>query len=155
MPNGVSKFWENWHPLALGVATAGALWWLGWPLKVLADRASWNLPALYGAVFNISGIYTAFLFTFYSFIATTDRGFIGKAKKSIFYKRTVRFTISALIIGVLLTIGTIPLLLMEPGLDLLWARIAVVVWAGFAVWSTASFVRAAYLFVIFARSQDA
>jgi len=153
VPKRASRLWENWHPLLLGAACALALWAFGWPLVSASRVATWNLPALYSAIFSISGIYTAFLFTFYSFIATTDRGFIGRAKDSIYYKRTVSFTVSALVLGGFLTLVSIPMLLVEPDLQTRAGRVVIVLWIGLTVWASAAFVRAAYLFVIFAVSQ--
>lgn len=153
VPKRASKMWENGHPLFLGAVCGLALWVFGWPLVDVSTSSAWNLPALYSAIFSISGIYTAFLFTFYSFIATTDRGFIGKAKDSIYYKRTISFTVSALVLGGILTVLSIPMLLVEPDLQTEAGRVAIVLWVGLTIWASTAFVRAAYLFVIFATSQ--
>lgn len=155
MPKGLSRAWERLHPMLLGLATVVVLWFFGWPLVAIAKQNHWNVTALYDAIFSVSGIYTAFLFTFYSFIATSDKGFLGKAKDSIYYRRTVSFTVSALILGAIVTATSLPMLLIEPGLDSRPERLVIVGWLGLTIWATAEFVRAAYLFVIFARSQNA
>lgn len=139
----------------LGGLTSTGLWLWGWPLAQIAVDRHWKLPELYAAVFNIAGIYTAFLFTFYSFIATTDRGFIGRSKDTRYYRQTVTFTISALVVGGTLCVTTLPLLVVEPDLASHVGRVVVAAWVGLTIWATAEFVRSAYLFTIFARSQSA
>lgn len=155
MAKNAAHRWEKWHPPALAAATTTALWLWGFPLAQQAVERQWKVDELYTAVFNIAGIYTAFLFTFYSFIATTDRGFIGRSKDSRYYRQTVNYTISALVLGGALCVLTLPILVIEPDLRSHAGRVVASSWVGLSVWASAAFVRAAYLFTIFARSQKA
>lgn len=146
--------WEANFPAILGaVAALGAVFCAPSVYAYVAAKGG-EMGELYSAIFDVSAITTPFLFTVYSFVISTDRGFIGRAKASMYYEMMVRYTITALVLGALLTIGSIPMLIMKP-VDLHAVSdpiyFMVVVWYGLAVWTLAAFVRATYLFSLFAR----
>jgi len=144
---------EAGYPALIG-AVVGVLSLVYAPTAVEQIIArGWDLGNLYSAVFDVSAIVTPFLFTFYSFVVTTDRGFIGRAKGSIYYKTAIRFTVQALVLGGILTIVSIPMMVIEPApvVRFGWEHFLLAGWAALAVGTLAAFVRAAHLFSIFAR----
>lgn len=155
MPQWALKAWEDFHPLAFGAITSALLLRFSNEIATLDARWSWNIAGTYGAIFGLAGVYTAFLFTFYSFVATTDRGFIGRLRPTETYRRIIRFTVISLILGASVIVCTLPLILFEPTLGTRWGAWTLSIWAGITVWSTLAFVRAAYLFVIIASGQKA
>lgn len=131
-----------------------ALSWLIWGDLAMEYMvaARWNVAAIYSSVFDVTTVFTAFLFTFFSIFATTDRGFIGKARGTLPFRRTIDYTISALVLGAGLIVATIPMLIitpmpMEDGLPL----VILAAWMGLTIWTASAFTRAAAIFAIFAR----
>ncbi len=145
------RSWELHHPALLGVVALAGVLWAGPYVFTHAEKAKWHLDELYTSVFTLATVFTAFLFTFYTFVITADRGFLGRAKESVYFRRTVHFTFVAIWIGAALCLATIPLLVVQPVPSPKdpWL-FYVASWAGLTVWACASFVRAAYLFAIFA-----
>lgn len=150
----LEREWEVHHPALLSAVALGAILVAGPKIFALAKEEGWKLDQLYTCVFTISTVFTAFLFTFYTFVVTAERGFLGKAKDSTYFKQTVKYTINAIVVGGIVCVLTVPLLIIQPYPKVLdgWLIFAAV-WAGFTVWATASFIRAAYLFAIFAGNQ--
>lgn len=142
---------EASYPMLLGAIGAAASFVYAPDAIAHMIAAKWSVGAVYSSVFNVAAITTPFLFTFYSFVVTTDRGFIGRAKGSVYYAATVRFTVWALIFGAALTLASIPMIVIEPkpsGISE-WSNLALAAWVGFAIWTFGAFVRAAFLFSIF------
>ncbi len=129
----------------------GVTLWAGPQAYALAERSKWHVDELYTCVFTLATVFTAFLFTFYTFVITAERGFLGRAKGSIYFRRTVHYTFVSIWVGAALCLATVPLLVAQPtpGPKDPWL-FYVASWAGLTVWASASFVRAAYLFAIFA-----
>lgn len=143
---------EQAFPFAVGaIASVLCLAWGDEAIGAM-DGAGWNVGAIYSSVFDVSAIFTPFAFTFFTLFVTTDRGFIGKAKGTLPYKRTVEYTLTAMLLGGLLTVTSIPMLIVVPKpTDFSLALLAVSAWLGLTTWTAAAFARAAYIFSIFAR----
>jgi hypothetical protein len=147
----VARRVEGHYPHTLGLAGAAAMLVFGPKLIAFATSNGWHLDQLYSAVFNLSTVFTGFLFTFYSFIVTTDRGFLGQARQSIYLKRANGFTIVAISAGFILCVLSVPTLVWQPAplvrnLEMVWLSI----WIGNSVWALLAFERATRLFIIFA-----
>lgn len=150
----VAKRWEIHHPAIMGGGTLAAVLWRGDLAYAYAEANKWHLDQLYTAVFTVSTVVTAFLFTFYTFIITGERGFLAASRTSIYFKQTVGYTLRAIVVGSLLSAATIPMLVIQPVILAgdPWLFFTAV-WAALTVWAGASFTRAAYLFAIFVGKQ--
>lgn len=140
--------------MVIGLCAGGATIVYGPSLFAVAQSNSWNIPAIYSAVFNISTVYTAFLFSLYTYILTSDSRFIAAAEKSGFFKQAVSLAIRAMLMGALVSIVTVPFLLIEPTTTMrdavMWW---VAAWVGLAVWSFFLFVQAASILSLFAKRE--
>lgn len=154
LTNSAARRWEVHHPLVLSAAAFAGVMWLGDDLYRYATAEKWHLDQAYTTVFTLATVFTAFLFTFYTFIVTADRGFLEAARTSSYFQQTVTYTLRAIVIGSVLCLFTIPMLVVQPAPTTgdPWLIIAAM-WAGLTVWAAASFVRAAYLFSIFVANQ--
>ena len=148
----VSALIERWTPFAVGVISALATYRWGYLFFSAAELNGWDYGVIYSSVFDVTSIFTAFLFAFYSFILTQEIGFVARMRKTISYKMTIRFTLSALYLGGILIVYSIPMMVISPsppqGTSL--AQLLVAIWAGLTFWSMLSFARAAWLFSVFA-----
>src|SRR5262245_16937511 len=105
---------------------------------LIADKR-WKIEAVYSSVFNFSGISTAFLFAFYTFVAVTERGFLGQARTSRYFRLTMKYAVRAIILGFLLTIVSIPMMIIEPS-PKEWSGLpyyAVAAWLALTGWAIA------------------
>lgn len=147
---------EAWLPLVAAGAATLVTFAYGPRFFRAAVENGWEYSAAYSAIFDIATIFTAFLFTFYSFILTAEGGFIGRMKKTRSYRQAVRYTLQAILLGALLAALSVPMMVWGPcptaHSDPSLAYVSV--WAGLAIWGCAAFVRAAYLFSIFAGAQS-
>jgi|SRR6185312_2135825 len=148
----IQRRWEVHHPMVVSALVFVAVLWWGPGGFSYADRKSWHLDQLYTCIFTYSTVITAFLFTFYTFIITGDRGFLSAARESVYFRQTVSYTFRAILLGAVLSLATIPMLVIQPlpkagGAWLIYSA----TWAAVAAWATAAFIRAAWLFAIFAR----
>ena len=150
--DNVQLRWEIHHPTILALATFVAAMWWGPGAYAHAAKEQWHVDQLYTCVFTLSTVITAFLFTFYTFIITGDRGFLSASRNTTYFKQTISYTFKAIVTGALLAGASIPMLVVQPtpkaGEPWMFAAAA---WAALTVWSVSSFVRAAWLFAIFAR----
>lgn len=152
----VERLWENFHPAIIGTASTLLCLTKGKEITTFLEDNGAKFDQLYSSVFNVASIFTAFLFTFYTFIATADRGFLSAAKKTSYYKRSVKFTVEALIWGSLLCLATIPMLMMQPKPSQHTAHLVFFsIWFGISAVSISQFVRATNLFIILANRQNA
>lgn len=148
----ISFHWEGWYPAALGVVAGVTAFALGPDLFAFLEAKGWKGGQLYDSVFDIACVTTPFLFTFYSFVVTTERGFIARARNSRYFRDCVRFTMWAIALGAILTVATVPMQIAEikavKGNE--YTTVAFALWVALAVATFAAFYRAAHLFVIFA-----
>lgn len=148
--------WERHHPAlfgGLGLLAYGAA---GPYLMSAMIGAGYDAPQMYSATFDIASVFTAFLFTYYSFVVTAGSGFIARMRKTKAYALLKQYTLSALSLGVLLVAVSIPLTVIKPKpIDFFSAQhFMTTVWAGATCWSISAFIRATRFFVAFARYQD-
>lgn len=150
----VQKIIEDTYPLVAGMLAGGLALAVVPRIYYIVQEHDLKIDQAYSGVFGLTTVLTGFLFTFYSFVITTDHGFIGKARSSIYLKRTVTFTITALVAGAIAALGSLPMMVWQPGLDEPLAQVAFAVWAGVATWALLAFERAARLFIIFTRRHN-
>lgn len=144
-----NKLVEDVYPHAVGLASAGVAIWLGGCIARAVLAHGLKLDQAYSGVFGLSSVLAGFLFTFYSFVLTTDRGFLGKARSSIYLRRTSTFTVTALIAGTLAALASLPMMTWQPPLTSTMAQTAFGIWLGTSIWAILAFERAARLFIIF------
>lgn len=152
----LGRSWEAHHPMLLSGAAFGGLLIFGPDLYRYADTHKWKIDQFYTSVFTLATVFTAFLFMFYTFAVTAERGFLSRARASTYFKQMVEYTIRAIVVGALLCVLTVPMLVVQPtpAKGDPWLVFAAA-WLGLTVWSFASFIRAAYLFIIFASAHSA
>jgi hypothetical protein len=144
--------WERAYPTVLGVG-AGAISLCYAPEILHTIHANnWSVENIYLAIFTIATVASGFTFTTYTFLLTTESGFIGRAKQSIYYRHMLTYVLRATILGGLLAAATVPLLVMKtvPASVISVDNLLVAVWWGLTIGTGAAFFRAAYLFGIFA-----
>lgn len=145
----IEKFFEDTYPHAAGVAASVLALTFADEVGPITKAYVLKMDQAYSGVFGLATVLTGFLFTFYSFVITTDHGFIGKARTSIYMKRTSRFTVTALLSGATAALVSLPMMVWQPNLFWTPGLIAFAVWAGVSVWSLLAFERAARLFILF------
>ena len=144
----VTLFLESWGPLiAGGLSFAALLLWRGAVVSQFADHG-WKAEGLYGAVFNWAAIQTGFAFGVYGFVAGKTGGFIDAVRGTVAMGRFHRYVKAANVLGFVLTVLSIPLLVINPDLKAATPFVYAVVSAWFAlfVWAFVTFLRIAYTF---------
>ncbi|NWE51574.1 hypothetical protein [Brevundimonas sp. P7753] len=144
-----NKLFEGAYPHCAGFVAAGLAIWQGSEIAQAVAAHSLKLDQAYSGVFGLASVLTGFLFTFYSFVLTTDRGFLGKARSSIYLRRTSSFTVTALVAGTVAALVSLPMMIWQPVLTSTMARTAFGIWFGTSIWAILAFERAARLFIIF------
>lgn len=108
----------------------------------------WKAEGLYSAVFNWAAIQTGFAFGVYGFVLAKSEGFVGALSATVAMKRFIGYVKSANIAGFILTIFSIPLLIVNPNLAApshsTYGFVAL--WFSLFVWAFMSFLRIAYTF---------
>ena len=74
------KFFEDVYPHTVGLTSAAVSVWFGDEIARIVAEHGLKLDQAYSGVFGLASVLVGFLFTFYSFVLTTDRGFLGKAR---------------------------------------------------------------------------
>lgn len=145
--------WERTYPTIFGMG--GAVLCLFYAPKFfhLAKDSNWSVENIYLAVLTISTVASGFTFTTYTFLLTTESGFIGRAKNSIYYRQMLTYVLRATVLGALVAIATVPLFVMKTISADFWSRdnLIIAIWCGLTIGTATAFYRAAYLFAIFAR----
>lgn len=153
--DAVEKLFEDIYPHVGGVAASVAVFFLSDKLSSIVSAHGLKIDQAYSGIFGLATVLTGFLFTFYSFVITTDHGFIGKARSSRYLQQTAKFTVTALIAGGVASLTSLPMMVWQPKLNWTPGAIAFSLWAGVAVWSCLAFERAARLFIIFCSRHSA
>lgn len=148
---------ENSLPLGVGVF-CGVLCWFAAPgFFAVANRLGWDVASIYSGVFDVATVFTAFAFTFYSFVLTKTDGFISRMRGTYAYRQTKRFALSAMALGVTLTITSIPMFVVVPQPSSSSDNAVLIVvslWVTLASWTIGAFVRAARIFSAMAQPED-
>ncbi len=143
--------WEQSYPLLLGVTIAPLCAWYIPVIFPAMVKAGWKTENIYSSAFNISTVATPFLFTFYTIFVTTETGFIGRMKRANAYRMTVNYTVRAMWLGALLSVASLPFIIVSPAPDAYsdpWTW-AVAGWSGLTVATVSAFLRACRQFGIF------
>lgn len=149
------KLVEDLYPHVLGVGSAVIFLIYGGGISSVASTYSLKIDQAYSGVFGLATVFTGFLFTFYTFVITADNGFIGRARSSLYLRRTMKFTVTALKLGGISSLLSLLMMVWQPNLEWRPGSIAFSIWFGLSVCSSLAFERAARLFVIFCRRHSA
>ncbi len=108
----------------------------------------WQSSALYSAIFDWSAIQTGFAFGVYGFVIGKSDGFIQKIRETKAMRRFISYIWKANVTGFSLTLGSIPLIVLDPKITTTnqIEYFVVSVWFCVFVWSFMSFLRLAYNF---------
>lgn len=147
------KIYEDIYPHGAALLVGAACYLNGDALARFVERHQLKVDEAYTGIFGIATVLTGFLFTFYSFVLTTEHGFIGRARTSYYLRRTTIFTVTALVAGAASAIASLTILVWQPGIASSAGGIAFAVWAAVSVWSLLCFERACRLFMIFSTQQ--
>jgi len=120
------------------------------------SSGDWKSVGLYSAIFGWSAIQTGFAFGVYGFVIGKGDGFIAALKNTIAMSRFIVYIRRANISGFLLTLTSIPLIIVEPkvGVPMSTSYLVVALWFALFVWSFLSFLRLAYNFGQIASVKD-
>ena len=100
----------------MGALSFAAL--LYWRSEIVSQFTNhgWKAEGLYGAVFNWAAIQTGFAFGVYGFVAGKTGGFIDAVRGTVAMSRFLRYVKAANTLGFVLTVLSIPLLVINPDL---------------------------------------
>ena len=145
--------WERIYPTASGFTAVVAAFAYGPKMIGMFDGHNWSIENLYLAILTVATVASGFTFTTYTFLLTAESGFIGRAKRSIYYRNMLAYVLRATILGGVVTVATVPLFIARLAPTEIWSQgnLLLSLWCGLTVGTAAAFYRAAYLFAIFAR----
>jgi hypothetical protein len=102
--------------------------------------------------FTLETVAAGFGLTIYTFLLTTESGFIGRAKNSIYYKHLLTYVLLATIANAVASVVSIPgMVIKEPPHPQSLHALYVSIWGGTGGWAAAALLRAGHLFSIFAK----
>ncbi|MDF1729561.1 MAG: hypothetical protein P1U53_17610 [Sulfitobacter sp.] len=140
-----------WFVVGFITAFLGHGVWFEW-----AHQYSWDRQTLFSAAFDFGGIYTAFLFAFYTYSISSGSEFFQQARSTKAFKNTITYVKRAIVLGFLMTLTSVPMMIWNPNLYLEFqlSNWAFCFWAAIVFGATAAFWRATRLFWIFARNAE-
>jgi hypothetical protein len=144
--------WEALYPVLCGAAGViiGYVYGPIWLHSIHSKQ--WVLENIFVAVFTLGTVTAGFGLAIYTFLLTTESGFIGRAKRSIYYRHLLTYVLVATVLSAVLAIVSIPGMVVKdaPHVHSLHA-LYVAVWSGVLLWAGAALFRAGHLFSIFAK----
>jgi hypothetical protein len=138
--------WESLYPVASGAAGAlvGYAFGPNWIEHVHAN--GWIIENLFVAIFTLGTVAAGFGLTIYTFLLTTESGFIGHTKSSIYYRHLLTYVLKATILSAAVAFLSIPGMVIKDA-----PALYISAWAGVTAWTGAALFRAGHLFSIFAK----
>lgn len=115
--------------------------------KAVAEK--WAIDSLYSAIFDVSSIVCAFLFSFLIFIKTTENRFLSSFRQDRLYGVMTRDFLASIFSSFILTVVTIPLIVVVPKPELLmnvWFLV-VLIWFCLVGYVIACTFRSGYQFI--------
>ncbi|WP_099556609.1 hypothetical protein [Hartmannibacter diazotrophicus] len=156
MPNKLTLKVEQYGPVFSGSATFIVLCVFKDATLSHFVEHDLSIEALYSAVFDWASIQTGFLFGIFGFIASKGDGFIGEIRNSMPMKHFIKYTKWAIYIGFILTITSMPLIVLDKkaaDIDDTWFYI-IALWFSMFVWAFLAFARTAYIFGVLVAVED-
>ena len=144
-------------PTLCALLTFSGLLFFGEKLFSSVEKDTIQWANLYNAIFGWSAIQTGFLFGVYGFVVGSPKGFmtaIQGLKDFTYFKAGI---VTSLFVGFLLSIASLPLVVLAP--DPLASNhiVSALVYAWFAmfVFAFGTFLKAAYMFAFMTRQKPA
>lgn len=145
--------WELHYPAAIGAAFALIGFFFGPEALSNLYVRQWAVENIFAAVFTLSTVTAGFGLAIYTFLLTTESGFIGRVKNSIYYKSLLSYVIGTTALSGILALVSIPGTIIKDAPEPYSLYAAYIgVWLGLSVWTLLGFVRAGHLFSVFARA---
>jgi hypothetical protein len=134
------------------MASAALSWAMSTVVLEYMERQHWVTENLFVAIFTLGTVTAGFGLAIYTFLLTTESGFIGRAKNSIYYRNLLTYVLVATILSAVLSLVSIPSMIIKavPAVNSIHAFF-LAVWTGILGWTAAALFRAGHLFAIFAR----
>lgn len=144
--------WEAYYPSALGVISAILGYLFGPDALHFMHAKEWAIENIFVAVFTLGTVTAGFGLAIYTFLLTTESGFIGRMKKSIYYRHLLTYVLIATLLSAALALVSIPgMVIKSAPAHYSWHAVYVGFWAGLDIWTLGALVRAGRLFSVFAR----
>jgi hypothetical protein len=144
--------WERVYPLAacaIGLVV-GYLYAPAWLDHLHAK--DWAIENIFVAIFTLATVTAGFGLAIYTFLLTTESGFIGRAKKSVYYRQMLTYVVIAAGLSSALALISIPgMIIKEAPQPHSLHAVYIALWLAASCWTAAAVYRAGYLFSIFAR----
>lgn len=144
--------WEGYYPSVLGVIGAVVACIKGPEALQYIHAKEWAVENIFVAIFTLATVTAGFGLTIYTFLLTTELGFIGLAKRSIYYRHLLTYVLIATVLSAVTALLSVPgMVVKDAPVPHSIHAVYVGVWAGLSIWTTAALFRAGHLFSIFAR----
>src|SRR5438874_1066221 len=91
--------WESLYPPMSGAVGAGVGYYYlpGWLESIHSHQ--WLVENLFVAIFTLGTVAAGFGLAIYTFLLTTESGFIGHTKRSIYYRHLLTYVLKATILS--------------------------------------------------------
>jgi hypothetical protein len=148
------RLWiEKFFPVSVGIVTLAILLIARVEVMEIFAKNNLNGTSLFSSVFDWASIQTGFMFGVYGFVVGKSDGFIAEVKSTKAMERFVRYTWTATMIGFVLTLLSMPLIVVGPSIQSasLWLYCIISAWFALFLWGFTAFLRVAYIFGIVVR----
>jgi hypothetical protein len=143
--------WEAYYPLVLGMIGGLIAYVVGPQLMKSIEAKQWEIENLFVAIFTLGTVTAGFGVAIYTFLLTTETGFIGIAKRTIYYRHLLTYVLIATFLSAVTAVLSIPGMLIKSAPEVgSFHAFYVAVWSGVSIWTGASLFRAGHIFSIFA-----
>lgn len=152
----LSWFIEAYVPAVCGLLALGLLWVSRGRLLPLLAEGKISVSNLFSAVFGWASIQTGCVFAIYGFVAGKADGFIGEVRHTRSMRRFTTYIKRAIISGFILTIFSMPLMVLNFQMSIENTRLylGIAAWFSVFVWAFLSFARVAYIFGLLVQVED-
>jgi hypothetical protein len=148
----ISLHWETRYPVLSALVCALLGYFYAPDALHYVHQKQWAIENIFVAVFTLSTVIAGFGFAVYTFLLTTESGFIGRVKNSIYYRHLLTYVLWATALSAALAVMSIPGTVVKDAPDHGSIHaIYVGLWLGVCAWTFSAFFRAARLFSVFAR----
>jgi hypothetical protein len=152
LTNKIGVHWENNYPVLSAIACALLGYFYGPDVLHFVHASQWALENIFVAVFTLGTVTAGFGLAIYTFLLTTETGFIGRVKRSIYYRHLLTYVLIATAMSGLLAFLSIPGMVIKDAPEPHTVHaIYVGIWFGICAWTFAALIRAGHLFSVFAR----
>lgn len=156
-PASLGRRFEEFAPLVAGSLTCFMLLIFTPAMFSWAGVNEKPIDRIFSGAFDLFCVFTAFLFTFYSFVVSSEKGFLSAVKKTEYFRRLKIYTFKAVVLGAIMVLFSYVMMVFspEPVLYFTTSYFAVAAWGFGFSFSFISFVRSAYIFSILIQGQGA